>query len=176
MYSTILDTALRQGDIVDGIFLLGAIKLSAIHVTNNQQGEAVSWTIPAKPKLGQVMVLSHSCEIAKENNVKLTSIILAPIRGADTATSKDKLKELIESNVLTNQTEMSYLKYFYLTPHEKLTCSKGEYGGVVDFSKSFSVHKSALESLEKNKVLQLTDSTVAAMALKCAVYYHREAA
>jgi len=176
MYLEVPDQDLTQGDIIDGIHLLGAIKLGAIQVTNNQQGEAVSWTIPAKPKLGQVMVLSHSCEIAKENNIKLTSIILAPIRGADTATSKDKLAELISSNILTENTEASYLKYFYIEPHEKLSCSKDEYGGVVDFSKVFSVHKSALQSLEQNKTLQLQSHVASAMALKCALYYHREAA
>ena len=43
MYSAEIEQELRQGDIINGVHLLGAIKLGSIQVTNNQQGEAVSW-------------------------------------------------------------------------------------------------------------------------------------
>lgn len=120
---------LRQGDILRAVHLVGALHLQGIHLVNDQANKSVGWTVPKAPEFGDV--LSHSCEIDLLNNVKLISIILAPVRDLHSATDPGKRQELIDSNIITPGTAGSYLKYFYLAPHEKL---EHKAGGVFDFS------------------------------------------
>jgi hypothetical protein len=117
------------------------------------------------------MVLSHSCEITLENDIKVTSIILAPIRDVHRATSPDKLQEVIESNIIDPENPTSsYLKYFYLEPHEKIEFTDG---GIVDFAKLFSVHKSSHQRLVESKILQLKPDVANRMAFKLGLYFYR---
>ena len=117
------------------------------------------------------MVVSHSCEVAKENGVKLTSILLAPVRDVSGATPASKLQELIDSNLIDRSNpDASYLKYFDLEPDDKLAHPQGS---VVDFSKAFSVRKNSYEFLLDKKVLQLDGESRTSMALKLALYFHR---
>ena len=94
--------ALRQGDIISQIHLLGAINLNSIHYSSPAVGsdQYISWLISTPPKFGDAMVLSHSCEIALENRVKLTSIILAPIRDVHKATDIERVQELITLSLI----------------------------------------------------------------------------
>jgi hypothetical protein len=120
------------------------------------------------------MVLSHSCEIARDNAIKVTSIILAPVRDVSGATPREKLRELIESNFIDRaQPESRYLKYYYLEPHHKLPFQDG---AIVDFSKCFSVRKNSYDFLLARKAVQLLDEARDSMALKLSLYFHRQQA
>jgi hypothetical protein len=61
-------------------------------------------------------------------------------------------------------------QYFYLAAHEKL---EHKAGGVIDFSKCFSVRKNSYDYLLQRKTLQMRPEIVKAMALKLALYFHR---
>jgi len=56
------------------------------------------------------MVLSHSCEVALANKLKLTSIILAPIRSIHKATRTDRIQELINSNLIDRNNPQASFK------------------------------------------------------------------
>lgn len=161
---------LRQGDIISGIHIAGAINLNSIRYEIDISDKKIAWTVPQEPKLGDVMVLSHSCEIDPSNKTKLTSIILAPIRDLNKITDNRKREELIETNLINDSTTMSYLKYFYLLPNPMLTYQDG---AVVDFSKCFSVRNKCYDLLVKNKLLQLKTELADQMALKLAIYFRR---
>ena len=161
---------LRQGDILSQIHILGAINLNAIQYMTNNNQEKLGWNISNPPRYADVMVLSHSCEIAIENNVKLTSIILAPLRDIHTATNKEKIDDLIQSNEIDETTQASYLKYFYIPPNDLLQYKKGS---IVDFSKCFSVRKNSYDLLLKRKRIQLKPEATLKMAKKLALYFYR---
>lgn len=166
-------SVLRQGDIVSKIHILGAINLKQINYTHTEDNpdEKLSWMVPNPPRISDAMVLSHSCEIALENKVKVTSIILAPVRNINTATDPDRVESLIKSNLIDQSSpEASFLKYFYISKHPTL-----EYrdGAVVDFSKCFSIRNKSYEFLLDRKITQLTPSAAKSMALKLALYYYR---
>lgn len=164
---------LRQGDVVSDVLVCGAVSLKNVGNVHGQGNEKppTGWTVNQPPKMQQAMVLSHSCEIAPENKVKLTSVILAPLRDVQNATNKDKVAELIESNLIDPEDpHATFLKYFYIPPHPSLQYPGG---AVCDFAKLFSVHKSAYDSLVEGKAIQLSDAAADAMALKLAMYFHR---
>jgi hypothetical protein len=168
--STETDT-LRQGDIIRDVELVGAFNLNTIQRTLNSDDEVVRWSMPSPLKKSLTMILSNSCEIALENDIKVTSIILAPIRGINEATSPDKIQEVIESNIIDPRNPRpSFLKYFYLVPHKKLGFADG---GIVDFSKLFSVHKTSYDRLRERKILQLRPEIASQMAYKLALYFFR---
>jgi hypothetical protein len=164
---------LLQGDVLKEVQLLGALSYQEILVASpvTGGGQPQNWTVPKPPITGDAMVLSHSCEVSLENDVKVTSIILAPLRDVSKATAPDKVRELIDSNLIDQANpEASYLKYFYLQPHEQLAYTQG---AIADFSKLFSVRKSSYAYLLSRKVLQLDDATRFSMSLKLALYFHR---
>jgi hypothetical protein len=164
---------LRQGDIISQIHLLGAINFNSILYSSTAvtPKEYSSWSVPAAPKFGDAMVLSHSCEIALENKVKLTSIILAPLRDIHKATDKERVQELIDSNLIDQlHSRATFLKYFYVIANQKLEYSTG---AVVDFSKLFSVRNQSYNALLEKKITQLSEETVVSMALKLSLYFHR---
>lgn len=166
-------TTLRQGDIISQIHLLGAINLHNINYSYQELNSETltNWSIQLPPIIGDAMVLPHSCEVALENRVKLTSIILAPLRNINTATDPTRIQELIESNLIDRgNPQHSFLKYFYIEPNQALEHSEG---AVVDFSKIFSVRKQSYESLLEKKVAQLSVEATASMALKLGLYFHR---
>jgi hypothetical protein len=165
---------LRQGDSVKDVHLLGAINLNALHYSSpaGNRNELASWNVPNKPIFGDAMIVSHSCEIARENMVKVTSIILAPLRDIHKATAKERIDELIKSNLIDQQNPLaSFLKYFYIAPNSAL-----EYpdGAIVDFSKIFSVRNKSYDSLLDKKIVQLTQQAASSMALMLALYFHRK--
>lgn len=161
---------LRQGDILKEIHAVGVLNLNGIIYQHDTKGKVVGWSVNSEPRLSYVMVLSHSCEIDPNNSIKLTSIILAPVRDLSTATKSEKIEELRNSNIITEDTESSYFKYFCIDPHPS---HPFEGGGVVDFSKCFSVRKNCYELLVSKKVAQLRPEISDAMALKCALYFKR---
>jgi hypothetical protein len=169
-------TSLLQGDIIRDVQILGALNLNAIQFLTpaTTGGEPTGWSVSAPPVSGFAMVLSHSCEVARENGIKVTSIILAPLRDLSSATRPDKVEQLIASNLLDQANPGgSFLKYFYLEPVEKLPYERG---AVVDYSKCFSVRNQSYEFLLGRKVLQLQDDIRNGMALKLGVYFYREQA
>jgi len=161
---------LRQGDVLKDVHILGAININAITYGHNINNELVSWHLINKPLFTNAMVLSHSCEIDPKNKEKTTSIILGAFRDIDTATSPEKVEELIESNLIDDSSEFSYLKYFYVKPHEELPYPNGS---IVDFSKCFSVRNNCYDVLVSNKILQLKPEIVEKMSIKLAYYFHR---
>jgi hypothetical protein len=168
-----LETAvLRQGDVLSNVQILGAINLNSILYLTNAQNKKTSWTIPNSPQFADVIVLSHSCEVSLENNIKVTSIILSPLRDVNTATAPEKIEELKRSNYIESGTEASYLKYFYLSPSAKLQYKNGV---IADYSKCFSVRKNSYELLLRKKILQLTPEAREKMAIKLAIYFYRKA-
>ena len=177
MYEIPSDTnfdLLYQGDIIKDIHILGAINLhSILYSTRDYTSieKITSWHIPNEPTIGHVIVLSHSCEISLENVVKVTGIILAPLRDLNKATSKDKIRELISSNLIDqSQPSGSFLKYFYLEPNGNIPHDNGS---VADFSKCFSVRKQSIDRLVQKKILQVKEEIRASMSLKLALYFHR---
>jgi hypothetical protein len=164
--------ALRQGDIVSKIHLLGALNLTAFEYSRKAESEElVAWSVPQAPHFGDAIVLSHDCEIALENQIKLTSIILAPLRDMHTATEPARVQELIRSNDVRDESVgASFLKYFYLQPNSSLEFSSG---AIADFSKCFSVRKNCFEKLLSRKVVQLTREAADSLALKLALYFAR---
>ena len=160
---------LRQGDIIDQVHILGALNLNAIsYMTNGDR--STLWCVQNEPKFGPAAVLSHSCEIDPTNDVKLTSIVLAPLRDINTATDPRKIQELVESNIIGEDTQFSYLKYFFLEPHEALPFERGV---VIDFSKCFSVRNKSYAQLVQQKKLQLVEAVADQMALKLSLYFYR---
>jgi hypothetical protein len=164
-------SVLRQGDILEGIQILGALNLGAINIGTNFKGEQVSWSLSNKPNFSHVMVLSHSCEIDPQNDIKITSIILAPLRDLNKATPDEKIEEIISSNFIDDSRNYSYLKYFYLEPNDLLPYPNG---AIVDYSKCFSVRKNTYKFLLEHKVLQVNKETLNYMSLKLALYFYRE--
>ncbi|MGA2853679.1 MAG: hypothetical protein ABSE90_06085 [Verrucomicrobiota bacterium] len=156
---------LRQGDIIAEVPILGAIQLEKYAPVVD-----ASWAVGTKPESGFCMVLSHSCEIALENEIKVTSLILAPIRDVIGAAKPEQFDLLKQSNVLTKDTATSFLKYFYVEPAPPMPFAKG---GLVDYSKLFSLRRHAVKNLVPKKVLQLKPEFVAAMAKKLAIYFYR---
>lgn len=164
---------LKQGDIVADVPLLAALNPGAIHILNTATGEGAGWQVPNKLEFGLAAVLSHSCEIAVENGVKLTSIVLSPLRSAASASSPEKL-ELLKSTNFIEGAEASFLKYFYLPGAAPLPDAPGGY--VVDFSKCFSLRKNYLETLIKKKICEMDAATRDQFSLKLAVFFSRQGA
>jgi hypothetical protein len=162
---------LRQGDIISQTYLLGVLNPQGFSdVVKN--GKPTNWIIPIKEEaIGDAMILSHSCEIDLANEIKVTSIILAPIRDINAATEKDKIEEVKNSNILKIGQSFSYLKYFYLEPNDRLKYPDGAY---CDFSKCFSLRNNFYQQLLDKKVLQLKQDIADAMALKLSVYFYRK--
>ena len=94
---------LRQGDVVSGNHILGAISLEAISYLEKDDAK-IGWCVQAKPVFGPVVVLSDSCEIDPGNDVKVTSIILAPARDVSKATEQGKIDELRASRLASSST------------------------------------------------------------------------
>lgn len=165
--------SMLQGDLLSDVHYLGAINLASINVhTPVTGGESQGWTVSKPPITGPAMVLSHSCEISRANGIKVTSVILAPLRDLNKATAPDQIQLLRNSNRIDRaDPDASFLKYFCLEPHPALPFPEGS---VVDFSKCFSVRKQSYDFLLQRKVAQLTDDLRGSMALKLALYFHRE--
>jgi hypothetical protein len=162
---------LRQGDIVDNVLITACINPNAVHMLTGTGGVQSAWQVSQPPRYADAMVLSHSCEIAAENSVKITSVILAPIRDVNKATDASKIQEIIDSNIISECPEASYLKYFYLEPNSNMNPSDG---AIVDFSKCFSLRNKYLAALVSKKKIQLQRSIADAMALKLSAYFYRE--
>jgi hypothetical protein len=164
---------LRQGDLIQDVHLIGSLCFTDVAIPTIVGGGVVpkSWSVHSELPKGPVTVLSQCCEIDRVNGVKLTSIILAPVRDVSKATRQDKLQELIDSNdIVPGQSSYSYLKYFFLEPHPSLPFRGG---GLVDFSKVFSVRKTSYDFLLERKIAQMSDSTRESMAMKLALYFYR---
>ena len=165
---------LRQGDILADVLLVGAINPAGIRTTAalGSEDDPVSWTVEKKPEFGHAMVVSHSCEIDPENEVKLTSVLLAPIRDVNSATAPDKVQDLIDSNIIEGDEEQSsFLKYFYLPANAALPFDRGS---IADFSKIFSLRNNYYEELVARKKLQMDPDFTSKMALKLGLYFYRE--
>ena len=152
------------------VHLVGCLNLETIAIAKDGTGRELNWIIPKPPEYRDAAVLSHSCEIAPENGIKLTSVILAPVRDIDGATEREKIAELIASNAIAPGAAWTFLKYYYLNPNERLQYA---HGAVVDFSKCFSVRKNSYGYLVNKKVLQMTPESRSSFALKLALYFHR---
>ena len=168
--------SLRQGDILKNLQVLGTIDYHQVTSPSGLPGmarrEPQSWSVTATPKFRDCMVLTHCCDLDRENENKVTSIILAPLRDVHTATKPEKVDELIQSNDITQPgVKASFLKYFYVDREAKLMARNG---AIVDFSKCFSIRNKAYDYLLERKLLQLTDTVRLSMSLKLALYFHRE--
>ncbi len=172
-------SSLYQGDVIRNVPAFGAINLKNCMLHSSLLGGdspgdsgAIDVTITKSIRRCDVVVLSHSCEIAQENGEKVTSIIVAPLRDLSTATKPDKIQELIDSNDVdpASGKGFSYLKYYHLI------CKDCQFpaGAIVDFNKVFSFHKSVHVELLKNKSAQMTEAARNKFALKLAVYFYRE--
>ena len=152
-YSNEIDNTTFTRRHINNVILLGAINQNSIISGVSGEGRE-SFIINKPPIEAPAIVLSHSYELDKKNGIKLTSIILAPLRDISTATEEKKIQEIIDSNTIKEGTQLSYLKYYYLPHHESL----GLYprGSIVDFSKRFSYKKDSYDYLLSHKILQLT--------------------
>jgi hypothetical protein len=165
-------TTLRQGDILKNIFLFGAVNRNNILYTVQPDTSSNDfWMYKEKPETGYVMVLSHCCELDRTNGMKVTSIIVAPLRDINKASRPEKVQEIIDTNIIDKaQPQKSYLKYFYIVPHNSLPYQQG---AVVDYSKIFSFKNTSYEYLLNNKVLQLNDEYRECMSFKLSLFFYR---
>lgn len=163
-------TSLYQGDILTDVHLLGVITISSITYITDNRSAKTGWIIPQKPDFGSAMVLSHSCEIDRANTMKVTSIILAPLRDINKITKQEKISEIVASNSIGEETSFSYLKYFYLPGSVEIGHPDG---AVVDFSKCFSVRNKSYDLLLDKKAAQLSEESSTSMARKLALYFYR---
>jgi hypothetical protein len=171
MYKNEIESkVLRQGDIIENTQMLGAINLKSITFIKDYNNEPEGWQCKAKPIFGYAAVLSHSCELDPSNGIKLTSIILAPLRDVDRATEKGKIEDLKNSNLLRPGNKYSYLKYFFLEPHPAI---KFSHGCVIDFSKTYSLKKESYNDILAHKIIQLEDPIVDDVMLKYSAYFYR---
>lgn len=74
--------SLRQGDLIREIHLVGSLCFKDVSVPNSVGGGQSQkwWSVHGELPTGPVVVVSYCCEIDRSNAVKLTSIILAPVR------------------------------------------------------------------------------------------------
>lgn len=163
---------LRQGDVVRNVQCFGVINPNGVQMlTDPKSGQHNSWMCTAAPKFSDAVVLSHSCEIAKENEMKVTSIILAPMRDVSSGNSQATIDEIISTNLIdVAEPQAAYLKYFWLPPHDKIDFERG---ALVDYSKCFSVRKQYLDDLIERKALELKDSVRNSFGLKVGLYFAR---
>jgi len=166
-----LDTLL-QGDIIEETQYFGAMNLNNIFYAQTNNNNIPHWGVNASPQKGPAAILSHSCEVSRDNGVKLTSIILAPIRDINKASAKDKIEEIINSNIPNISKGYSYLKYFYIEPTGFIG-EKYPQGCVVDFSKCYSLNKKAYDTLLNKKVMEMANETRKQFSLKNALFYFR---
>ncbi len=161
--------SLRQGDIISEVHLLGTINLSTISymVSNDTR---IGWYIPKPPDFRPAIILSHSCEIDLLNDIKLTSIILAPLRDINKATGPQQIEELKQSNIIDESSTYSYLKYFYIEPNPLIPFDDG---AIVDFSKCFSVRNQSYKDLLSKKIIQMRKDIANKMALKLSLFFYR---
>lgn len=167
---------LRQGDLLKEVHFLGALSFADITVPTPVAGEAAlrQWTVNQQLSSGFVMVMSHCCEIATQNGVKLTTVILAPLRDVAKATEPKRVAELKQSNFVDRDNPAaSYLKYFYVEANPLLPFHDG---AIADFSKCFSVRKTSYDLLLSKKILQMDEEARFNMSLKLALYFHRNQA
>lgn len=155
---------LLQGDIIKNIPLLAVLEIDKVIEVGQ------SWGYANPLKYSFCAVVSHSCEIAEENGVKVTSCILAPVRGADGATTDAMFEDLKRGNELVSGSG-NYLKYFYLEPNGALPAFAR--GSIVDFSKIFSLRKTSIPQLIQNKILQMSSEAALQLARKSAYYFYR---
>ena len=163
---------LRQGDVLRDVPILGAVDFKSVLYNEDGTPRGVVFEQPLKT---DVAVLSHSCEIDPANGVKVTSIILAPLRDVHKATRPDKVQEIIDSNLINTDDAarggtFSYLKYFYLEPHPLLAHKDG---ALVDFSKCFSVRNKSYQYLLDRKIIQLTNESRRFFNTKLGLYFSR---
>jgi hypothetical protein len=165
--------SLRQGDVLADVQRTGALTLHEVEFSHRPGADPTSWTVKVKPDIGPAMVLSHSCELDRANGVKVTAIVLAPVRDVDSATSPENIQKLIQTNFLDpDAPAATFLKYFFFPEIPSLPF-KG--GSVADFSKLFSARKASYDYLLQRKVAQLTPRAAAQMALKLSAYFFRDA-
>ena len=157
--------ALLQGDVVADVPVVATLELDKISLIGPQ-----AWAHAAPLKNMHCVVLSHSCEIAPENGEKVTSCILAPLRKADGATTPE-LTSVLQQNALGPGTK-TFFKYFYIPPIEKLPNANGS---VVDFSKLFSLRKTAIGVLTERKILEMTQDGRRLLGRKLGAYFFRGA-
>jgi len=170
-------SSLRQGDVLADVIMCGRLNLGNVlvpgwlYTKGEEQGTPQWWMVNAKCRHEFTMVLSHDCEIARENNAKLASIILAPIVDVSHQAGIGRVPDLIASNkVNPNEPERSFLKYFYIEPHPAMQFNEG---GAVDFSCCFSVHPKSYDFLLSRKKCQLLKSAAEDMAYKLGLYFYR---
>jgi hypothetical protein len=167
-------TTLRQGDVATDIHWVGTVCFKQITIPSGvvDDEKPKRWSVSNELERGPVAIISHCCELDRTNGVKLTSIILAPIRDVAKATSPNKIQELIDSNIISRSgMTYSYLKYFYVPPTPKLPFDRG---GVIDISKIFSVRKTSYDVVLDRKILQMTELGRDAFALKVGLYFYRQ--
>lgn len=165
-------TSLRQGDILKDIFFLGAINRNNILYAAQPGTDSNDfWMYKERPESGYVMVLSHCCELDRTNGMKVTSVIVAPLRDINKASRPDKVQEIIDTNIIDkNLPTKSYLKYFYLNANASISEFNGS---VVDFSKVFSFKNNSYSYLLDNKILQLKDEYREHMSFKLGLFFYR---
>lgn len=165
-------TSLRQGDILKDIVLLGAINRNNVLYVSQPGSESNDfWMYKEKPENGYVMVLSHCCELDRRNGMKVTSIIVAPLRDINKASRPEKVQEIIDTNIIDKEhPSKSFLKYFFLNPYPPIQYTEG---CVVDFSKIFSFKNSSYDYLLENKILQLNNEYRDHMSFKLGLFFYR---
>lgn len=165
-------TSLRQGDILKDIVLFGAInRNNVLYMAQPGTDSNDFWMYKERPENGYVMVLSHCCELDRTNGMKVTSIIVAPLRDINKASRPEKVQEIINTNIIDRESPTkSFLKYFFLNPDTSIPHINGS---VVDFSKVFSFKNNSYDYLLENKILQLNDEYREHMSFKLGLFFYR---
>ena len=178
-----LSAALMQGDILRDFPALDAVPRTRIHsvlpVARDNTApspNAEALYLSALPLLRRVAVVSHSCELQPENEAKVVSVLLAPIRDASRAVKPAQRAQLKDGNELRPasagaEAQATFGKFFYLPPHADVT--EDAEGAVIEFSRTFSLGRDAIEWAIQQRVLRLTNKARTLLGYKLAAFFYR---
>ncbi len=166
-------TSLRQGDIVLSLPIPPKFKLDDMAEARDLNGESLGYQMLVRSTLksAPAMILSHCCEIDRENNGKVQGLTLAPIlRPKDGgARTPEKFLAALAGNDLHSGAPTAS-KFFAVEGSELFGFPEG---GLVDFTRAFSVNVDWYEALLKKKVIQLNESTRRQLGLKVGHFFYR---
>jgi hypothetical protein len=178
---------LRQGDILSALpfpiidselAILGRLQDAEIPqpsirtIPREHRKKQDCFTGQIKMRMSMVAVISHCCELEiRSGKLLLPSVAVARLIPMKQSISSDsaKLASLQANKDPRIASDIGYLDYFYLEPHQVL----GNVPWVVDFGQITSIASSELDSLMERKLLQLQERERVKFKYKLAGYLGR---
>lgn len=166
-YTTVVDDALRQGDIIKNVPYIKPVSPHALAVRPLPQKPKEPLSIVIETAYTSAVVLSYCCELSETNSPgKISSIILAPLREIIEVINNTQLDALKQGNKLAADTK-TFAKLFYMEPGANVIES------VADFSHIYTLSRGYLQTLKQNKIAQMDDTTRSLLSEKISYYFLR---